>query len=66
VLIEAVWNCGTLEAECLKNALELKGECFGCVCEIIDLWWPQDAPNCYKKEIRKIKEKGKEEKKDEL
>ena len=44
-----MWNCGTLEAECIKNALGLKTDCFGCVCEIFDMWWPEDAPNCFKK-----------------
>lgn len=54
---QALWNCGTFEVECIKNALELKSDCFGCVCEIIDTWWPEDAPNCFKKEIRTITKK---------
>ncbi|TRY78281.1 hypothetical protein TCAL_08763 [Tigriopus californicus] len=51
---QAVWNCGTLEIECIKNTIELGSECFGCICEIFDYWWPDDAPNCFKKEIQKI------------
>ena len=50
----AVWNCGTLEMDCIKNAIDLGGECYPCVCEILDYWWPDDAPNCFKKEITKI------------
>ena len=26
---QAVWNCGTLEMECIKNTLELKSDCYG-------------------------------------
>ena len=55
---QAVWNCGTLEMECIKNTLELGSECFGCVCEIFDVWWPDDAPNCFKKELKKIVGRG--------
>eukprot|EP00095_Tigriopus_kingsejongensis_P007667 maker-scaffold156_size297567-snap-gene-0.22 protein:Tk07667 transcript:maker-scaffold156_size297567-snap-gene-0.22-mRNA-1 annotation:"GL10978" len=51
---QAVWNCGTLEMECIKNTIELGSECLGCICEIFDYWWPNDAPNCFKKEIQKI------------
>lgn len=51
---QAVWNCGTLEIECIKNTIELGSECLGCICEIFDYWWPDDAPNCFKKEIQKI------------
>ena len=29
-------------------------ECYPCICEILDFWWPDDAPNCFKKEIQKI------------
>lgn len=50
----AVWNCGTFEMDCIKNAIELGSECYPCVCEILDFWWPDDAPNCFKKEIQKI------------
>ena len=35
----------------------LSSECYGCVCEIFDVWWPDDAPNCFKKEISKITKK---------
>ena len=50
----AVWNCGTFEMDCIKNTIELGSECYPCICEIIDFWWPDDAPNCFKKEIQKI------------
>ena len=50
----AVWNCGTLEMDCIKGAIELGSECYPCVCEVIDALWPNDAPNCFKKEISKI------------
>ena len=52
----AVWNCGTFEMDCIKNTIELGSECYPCICEIIDFWWPNDAPNCFKKEIQKITE----------
>ena len=29
-------------------------ECYPCICEILDYWWPDDAPNCFKKEIQRI------------
>ena len=50
----AVWNCGTFEMDCIKGAIELGSECYACVCEVIDALWPDDAPNCFKKEISKI------------
>ena len=50
----AVWNCGTFEMDCIKGAIELGSECYPCVCEVIDALWPDDAPNCFKKEINKI------------
>ena len=50
----AVWNCGTFEMDCIKGAIELGSECYPCVCEVIDALWPDDAPNCFKKEISKI------------
>lgn len=50
----AVWNCGTFEMDCIKGAIELGSECHPCICEIMDYWWPDDAPNCFKKEIQKI------------
>ena len=50
----AVWNCGTFEMDCIKGAIELGSECYPCVCEVIDTLWPDDAPNCFKKEISKI------------
>ena len=50
----AVWNCGTFEIDCIKNTIELGSECYPCICEIVDFWWPDDAPNCFKKEIQKI------------
>ena len=50
----AVWNCGTFEMDCIKGAIELGSECYPCVCEVIDALWPNDAPNCFKKEISKI------------
>ena len=37
-------------------SLELGSECYPCICEIVDYWWPDDAPNCFKKEIQKITE----------
>ncbi len=36
------------------GAIELSSECYPCICEVIDYWWPDDAPNCFKKEIQKI------------
>ena len=50
----AVWNCGTLEMDCIKGAIELGSECYPCVCEVLDTLWPDDAPNCFKKELAKI------------
>ena len=40
--------------DCIKGAIELGSECYPCVCEVIDALWPDDAPNCFKKEINKI------------
>ena len=40
--------------DCIKGAIELGSECYPCVCEVIDALWPNDAPNCFKKEISKI------------
>ncbi len=54
----AVWNCGTFEMDCIKDAIDLGTECYPCVCEILDYWWPDDAPNCFKKEIQKITKVG--------
>ena len=50
----AIWNCGTFEMDCIKGAVELGSECYPCICEILDYWWPDDAPNCFKKEIQRI------------
>ena len=50
----AAWNCGTFEMDCIKGAIELGSECYPCVCEVINALWPDDAPNCFKKEISKI------------
>ena len=50
----AIWNCGTFEMDCIKGAIELGSECYPCICEILDYWWPDDAPNCFKKEIQRI------------
>jgi len=52
----AVWHCGTFEMDCIKGAIELGSECSPCICEIVDYWWPDDAPNCFKKEIQKMTE----------
>ena len=42
--------------DCIKGAIELGSECYPCVCEVIDALWPDDAPNCFKKEIKHIRE----------
>ena len=31
-------------------------ECYDCICEILDFWWPDDSPNCLKKEMQKSAE----------
>ena len=28
---QAIWNCGTLEMECIKNTIELGSECLGSI-----------------------------------
>ena len=40
----------------ITGAIELGSECLPCICEIVDYWWPDDAPNCFKKEIQKMTE----------
>ena len=35
----------------VRNCIDATSQCFGCICEILDFWWPKDAPNCLKKEI---------------
>ena len=38
----------------LRNCIDATSQCFGCICEVLDLWWPKDAPNCFKKEIVRV------------
>ena len=35
----------------LRNCIDASSQCFGCICEVLDIWWPSDAPNCFKKEL---------------
>ena len=34
-----------------RNCIDATSQCFGCICEVLDFWWPKDAPNCYRKQI---------------
>ena len=45
-----------------RNCIDATSQCFGCICEILDFWWPNDAPNCMKKEI--VRAMGKKEQKE--
>ena len=46
-----------------RNCIDATSQCFGCICEILDFWWPNDAPNCLKKEI--VRAMGKKEQKED-
>ena len=47
---------------CLRNCIDASSQCFGCICEVLDTWWPADAPNCFKKKlIRALDEKHAED-----
>ena len=48
---QAIWDCGTLDIDCIRNCIDATSQCYGCVCEVLDYWWQSDAPNCYQKEI---------------
>ena len=39
------------QGPCFRNCIDATSQCFGCICEVLDVWWPKDAPNCYRKEI---------------
>ena len=49
----------------VRNCIDATSQCFGCICEILDFWWPNDAPNCLKKEIVRVMSK-KEQEEDEV
>ena len=66
---QAIWDCGTLDIDCIKwvltsicprnvitcrNCVDATSQCLGCICEVLDFWWPKDAPNCFKKEIIRV------------
>ena len=37
-----------------RNCVDATSQCLGCICEVLDFWWPKDAPNCFKKEIIRV------------
>ena len=45
----------------VRNCIDATSQCFGCICEILDFWWPTDAPNCLKKEIVRAMSKKKQQ-----
>ena len=49
----------------VRNCIDATSQCFGCICEILDFWWPSDAPNCLKKEVVRVMSK-KEQEEDEV
>ena len=50
-LNQAIWDCGSLDIDCIKNCIDATSVCYNCICEVLDYWWSKDAPNCFKKEI---------------